>query len=857
MCYPLRVADSFSTRSQGAGGYLLERIQRIRQLSNKETQIDALQELASQIHVHPNDLFVMVDAVVKRDDTAAQSLEDKYGQSLVPTLFGGFTGSRVLDPEPAAGIEPPKLKTPHGSAYFSPPVRNPKRSFVPKSAGESVSTVARRYLPSDGKAMAAAQLAAETPEAIAAAKAAGLPPGAILRLNDVLNFLLSPEAAPLVRQFDDHLVANSKLHDAPLPKNDLDYTQRIPSLRPKEPLARGLATYYFMRRYEGVLRDGMTDTARRTVMPHAIVSMMANHATEDGLVSMGALLAAMGPSSTPLLKALSVSLEHGTKETSSTRKGAKYRYLSPQVATLVTRSSKPPALDERMGGFWAIVDTFGSPTAMNGVLVARSGHLVDASDALSRAWMASGANPGFQRGKHYSADPESIHREMERGWSAPLVYRDDHDYQLQDSLHPDNAFWSGVASQFDRREGSSERILVYDDGFAMLKILHELNADGRIPPDLLSKVAAVEQTEKGALICEKMVKDGLPLEVSPTNMPRSWLKKMIEGPAIGECIAWHLERMLMEANPELKIEPKEAAIVGYGAVGRATAAALKRRGYKVFVYDKDPKVMLAAAKAGFDVGGLSIAALEKAAKMDGGLDPESKTAFDEARKKVFSHGHLSVDCTPGPGWNRDEFGLFPDKAVLANGGSGTLWQGPSSAPEVFESIGIHARRDEHLAGQDIDGGAAQTALTSLLGYTNPIEARDFLSGDPNERIDDQGLRRTSFDGKEIVAGDLAAREANYHQVVRGEGGEERLVLYGGSVVNLKYGLPPEYLQITHSLLYVSGLLALEHMNEGTPMWTEIPEVIQKKMRDLIEADLKSKGLSLLEPDFNKTPPLTG
>ena len=54
---------------------------------------------------------------------------------------------------------------------------------------------------------------------------------------------------------------------------------------------------------------------------------------------------------------------------------------------------------------------------------------------------------------------------------------------------------------------------------------------------------------------------------------------------IGESVVHATMTELERAGVDLSGAPREACVIGYGAVGRATAQALQRRGYKVFVTD--------------------------------------------------------------------------------------------------------------------------------------------------------------------------------------------------------------------------------------------------------------------------------
>lgn len=815
------------------GARLMARIEEIRGLPDQEARIDALQGLVAEVHAHPNDLFLFVDATARRDDGAAKALAQKYGGSLpLPRP------SQVAHTPPSV-MAPPKLRMPHAAAHWNQTRAVPSRGQAPK-----VSELARK-LSEDKSVPGPFSTLPDTPALAALAEKHRIPPNTQLRLDDALNYLLSDAGAELTSRFHQHMLDHKGDFDHPVD------TLHLGRNKPKDALTADMSAYYVAQRYEGAFRERLSEEARHTVIPHAVTWAMASVASPEGFVPVSKLLETFGEAAAPLFRELSQALDHGARAAPTTRRGVKYRYLTPPLIDMVAKSSRSPELDQRMGGFWKIVDEFGSPVALEDFILGRSGHLVDSSDALTRALLASGAEPGALRGKHYSAHPDALAREQARGFAENKLYVQDHDAQADNVLSPDYAFWNRLALKLPRGSESPKKFLIYDDGFAMLEQFHRL---GEHADHLTPLIACVEQTERGALNCEQMEKDGLPLKLNPTNMPRSWLKKLIEGPAIGECVAWHIERMLFEANPELRIEPKVAAVVGYGAVGKATAAALAKRGYQVEVFDTDPRAMRAAAMSGFGVGGLDRKTLDRI--IQGEATPADRAAFESARAKVFAQGHLAVNCTPGPGWSRSELALFPDKAVFANAGSNTHWQAPASALELPEPMGVQGFRRADQEGQNIDGQAKTTELRGLLGYKNLPEARDLYSEDPLERVDRRGLRRTTFDGKDIVSGDVAGRETNYHQVVRGEDGKEQLILYGGSVVNLKYGLPPEYAQITYALLYVAGLIATENMNDTPPRWHPIPDAVQKKMRDIIEADLKSRGLSLLEPDFNQTPPLT-
>jgi threonine dehydrogenase-like Zn-dependent dehydrogenase len=105
------------------------------------------------------------------------------------------------------------------------------------------------------------------------------------------------------------------------------------------------------------------------------------------------------------------------------------------------------------------------------------------------------------------------------------------------------------------------------------------------------------------------------------------------------------------ADMGVEVKPKVATILGYGAVGKATADQLRARGYEVWVDDTSP------------------AAMERA-REDGCL----ATTRDEA----LAHGRLLYGCTGRGALTEDDYAKLPDGAVLANAASGNHELGATS-----------------------------------------------------------------------------------------------------------------------------------------------------------------------------------
>ena len=188
-----------------------------------------------------------------------------------------------------------------------------------------------------------------------------------------------------------------------------------------------------------------------------------------------------------------------------------------------------------------------------------------------------------------------------------------------------------------REEAPARRFILLDDGGKLIRALHEYF------PAYAKLCVAIEQTDRGIQVLEDMQAKGIALNVPVVNMARSRAKKESEGPMIGESVAFHTDIELARVDPTFEVTPKIATVVGYGAVGQATAAALKRRGFHVVVYDPSPEAMRQAAADGCE---------------------------PLPREAALATAHLLVGATGRGILTPNEFDLLPDHAVLVNAASG-------------------------------------------------------------------------------------------------------------------------------------------------------------------------------------------
>jgi S-adenosylhomocysteine hydrolase len=470
-------------------------------------------------------------------------------------------------------------------------------------------------------------------------------------MDDVMNFLGSDAGAPF----------RTRLHAA-LKADGAQFGGPMESMRrgPRTTLPERIDAYFDYMKFNGELRRRLSDQEIRLLMPSALTCALNFIADDCGRVSVGAALDGAGPHAS-LLAELFLAMEHGARAFPSTRVGMKFRYLPSGVAERVAKSARPNDVDDRMGAFWKLVDELGSSGALRGWHVVERGHMNASTEALLRALLVSGGDRGSVLGKSYSAHPDVLHRAHALGWSVSEAELQDHTLEADDFRNGISSFIADVATH--------DRVLMLDDGYEGNSFVQYLMEQRRFrrPDDPMSLVT-VEQTERGRSVQRELHANlGIEMKLPVVNMAGSSLKKTYESPAIGEAVAFQIEHDLWEAHPNLSITPKEATILGFGAVGSATAARLRARGYTVFVYDIDPAKMKAAADAGYDVGGFPTGAVPS--------DPARlETAHAAARDRVLAHGHLLVGCAPCECLKRSEYGKLPQHAVLANAGSGYTTQ---------------------------------------------------------------------------------------------------------------------------------------------------------------------------------------
>ena len=132
-------------------------------------------------------------------------------------------------------------------------------------------------------------------------------------------------------------------------------------------------------------------------------------------------------------------------------------------------------------------------------------------------------------------------------------------------------------------------VVVLDDGGLVTKILHSNPKYA----DVRHAFKIVEQTTRGITVAEQQK-----LEVPVINVARS-LSKRAEGRFIGQAVAAKVLQGLRRDGRELS--GARVTVMGYGIVGQAVAAELKRAGARVTVVESSGSRAKAARKARFTV----------------------------------------------------------------------------------------------------------------------------------------------------------------------------------------------------------------------------------------------------------------
>ena len=598
-----------------------------------------------------------------------------------------------------------------------------------------------------------------------------------LRLDDIIDQLASPDGKPLVD--------GMKLD---LQKAGVRFDKVIgPGLVPPiEDTFDGLV---------GHMLEGSFLLPKETVaaLPAAMAFALAHAADKNGMVSKARVDSILGPKASVLFQHLDLDLDNGVRHVPTQRPKTKYRWLPADVTTLVARSAVRHDLRARMPVLDDVSQHLGGADKLKGLQFIAVQHLFPTTSELLTALTDNGLDPkkATVSGKNYSTNQDVMYRLRADGWNVPTLSVTKLLLSNDDGTTTEHSPLGGYLAQmfaevralrdsdpaaFAALKGP--KFLVLDEGGKLLKLIHEH------VPEVAHLCVAVEQTDRGVQVIEEMKAAGIELQCPVVNVARSAAKKQNESPMIGESVVHSAFHALEQMHDQLAITPKEAVVIGYGAVGKATADALHRRGFKVFVHDIDPAKMAQAKKDG---------------------------CFPGPREKTLEHAHLLFSCTGRTTITPDEFdALLPKHAVLVNAASGN------------HELGMESR--------DVGGGRLKAG----------------------EHSDDDGWRHASYRGLDLRLGDIAGNDEMASCVVAGADGAERLVLRSGYVINMVDDIPPEYIQLTRSLLLAACLQAVDE--SGKVGLVDVKQDTQDFVVARTARHLRGIGHTLQQPDFRRLAP---
>ena len=575
-----------------------------------------------------------------------------------------------------------------------------------------------------------------------------------LRLDDVLDYLLMPENERQIVAMRDRL-----------DEAGADFSKMV--------MTPGLSTP------SDTFEKAVTTTLYSYAVPHyavcnslpkAITTALAEAADDEGMLTAAKAEELFGPKGKAFVEDMLRDFDRmGVETLPTTRPKAKFDWLTVKTERLIARSAARMGRREKMPVLDDITNMLGSQNALKGFRCSAVQHLFPTTRWLFEALADNGLDRRKTEvlGKVYSTDMDTLNTMRQSGWLMSS--------HSDVSFHEDNDPLSGAKKNLERLfhnidpQNCEERFLIIDEGGKTLKCLHEHFSE------YAHLCVALEHTDRGIQLLED-----IELKCPVINVARCEAKKLYESPMIGESIVSSIEKTLAELKFEEADMPKEACVLGYGAVGKNVAASLRRRGFDVFVFDPDSEKREQAQADGMNVG---------------------------HRDEMLAHGHLLIGASGRGAFSLDEIDKLPKGAILANAASG-----------------------RHELGLEV------------------LELEHDKKSDPHGEISPTGLRSTLVRGKRVVVGEARAQDQNFHRVLRGEKGEERIALRNGFVVNMSEDIPAEFIQLTRGLILAAALQATQTPNEKVGLIDLDPQT-QTFITKRVKKALTKDGLDLEKPDF--------
>ncbi|MDP2344697.1 MAG: NAD(P)-dependent oxidoreductase [Deltaproteobacteria bacterium] len=426
-------------------------------------------------------------------------------------------------------------------------------------------------------------------------------------------------------------------------------------------------------------------------------------------------------------------------------------------------------------------------------------HLYASTQSILDAAVACGAKAGdiTVMGKPYSGSMKVAASMVQKGFQ--VVVPSLHQSEFSDHEGHMDVLVKEQVARLLAEAGPGDPLLVLDDGGHVCKVVHEHF------PEQAHRFRFVEQTQRGATVIKEL-HARLPggLKAACVDVAESRAKKEFESPCIGYSVWKETKAIVDKLGAQGVTLPRQATVLGFGAVGSQVARELKEAGYSVHVFDPDPKRQADAAAGGFTVHAEKTSALAKA--------------------------NLLVSATGRTAVSLDDVKFLPKECVLVNA---------ASANNELNATNL-------LVLQMMSANALMG--TVRIGPKGVEIPRSLISQVDTATLDEKGHLWDSFQGKPVDLGrDDSATQRD--RVIHTKEGQHLYTAHAGFVVNLTDDddpIPPRYIGLTRSLLFAALVQTAKETRTGL---VDLDDGVQQQVIDATQADLKKTGESLLDPRF--------
>lgn len=529
-------------------------------------------------------------------------------------------------------------------------------------------------------------------------------------------------------------------------------------------------------------------------LPGAIAQLLVPLADAKGNIDPQHVQRTLGPQGLRFLQTLA-----NLDDTSPADQLADRRSLDPVAGQLGKQAlANAPFIAPKMAALDFMVDSVAQPDELKGMQFMGLQHLFASSTTLFDALHKTGIEYGDMRfvGKIYSTNFRAASDLERRGATVDEVSRriktGDFGKQMGKSIESQLGHLVNNLREQLRSEGVYS-VAQPPDGHVPrpMALLIDDGAEAikllhEKFPEYAPYFFCVEQTRRGARILHEMEAAGQ-LKCPVANVAETWAKLEHESPMIGHSVVLEVGKKLDRLlRADIPVS-KEALVIGCGAVGGQVARAMLDRRQDVHLWDKDP------------------ARAQKLADELKRESPDATVVVHTDKHEALQHGGVLISCVGMRTIFPEDHAFLPDGAVLVNAASS----------------------DDELGPQELLPFAKHGSV-----------------------IDDQSNVWQTFHGHPLNVG-MGAATAHSDEVVKLKDGRELLVVSHGFVVNMtgeRDPIPPRYIQLTRSLLFLGALAAKRAGKAGV---VDVPRDQQEALVNLVNRELKKSGENLDRPSWDK------